>query len=98
MTVHALFFCLRPDPATAARRSAVSVDIARRFGLRVRPPRTERLHVTLHHLGWYDDATDQAETMAEVRQLADGVDRQVVTHIHGRNAVGQQTAQRIVAQ
>jgi 2'-5' RNA ligase len=27
--------------------------------------------VTLHHLGWYDDATDQAETMAEVRQLAE---------------------------
>ena len=71
MTVHALFFCLRPDPATAARLSAVSVDIARRFGLRIRPPRTERLHVTLHHLGWYDDATDQAETMAEVRQLAE---------------------------
>jgi len=71
MTVHALFFCLRPDPATAARLSEVSADVARRFGLRLRPPRTERLHVTLHHLGWYDDQTDQAQAMAEVRRLAE---------------------------
>ena len=71
MTVHALFFCLRPDPATAQRLSEVSDQIALRFGLRVRPPRTERLHVTLHHLGWYDDATDQADTMADVRRRAE---------------------------
>ncbi|WP_423594568.1 2'-5' RNA ligase family protein [Roseateles sp. MS654] len=71
MTVHALFFCLRPDPGTAARLSGVSDDVARRFGMRVRPPRTERLHVTLHHLGWYDDETDDAAVMAEVRQLAE---------------------------
>jgi 2'-5' RNA ligase len=70
MTVHALFFCLRPDPDTAARLSAVSDDVTRRFQMRARPPRTERLHVTLHHLGWYDDQTEQAEVMAEVRQLA----------------------------
>ena len=71
MTVHALFFCLRPDPGTAARLSAISDDVARRFRMRVRPPRTERLHVTLHHLGWYDDQTDQVDVMAEVRSLAE---------------------------
>ncbi|MBO9688598.1 MAG: 2'-5' RNA ligase family protein [Mitsuaria chitosanitabida] len=71
MTVHALFFCLRPDPATALRLSGVSDEIAHRFGLRVRPSRAERLHVTLHHLGWYDDQNDEADTMAEVRRLAE---------------------------
>lgn len=72
MTVHALFFCLRPDAATAQRLSEVSDQIALNFGLRVRPPRTERLHVTLHHLGWYDDAVaEQAGAMAEVRTLAE---------------------------
>src|SRR6185436_9188528 len=70
-TVHALFFCLRPDPGTAARLGAISDDVARRFRMRVRPPRTERLHVTLHHLGWYDDQTDQVDVMAEVRPLAE---------------------------
>lgn len=71
MTVHALFLCLRPDPGTAARLSAVSDELARRFQMKVRPPRTDRLHVTLHHLGWYDDQTDEAGTMAEVRQMAE---------------------------
>lgn len=71
MTVHALFFCLRPDPGTAARLSAISGELVRRFGLRAKAARTERLHVTLHHLGWYDDQTDQVEVMAEVRQLAE---------------------------
>ncbi|MDH0866343.1 2'-5' RNA ligase family protein [Mitsuaria sp. GD03876] len=71
MTVHALFFCLRPDRPTAERLSVLSDEVARRFGMRARPPRTERLHVTLHHLGWYDDETDQAEAMAEVRLLAE---------------------------
>jgi 2'-5' RNA ligase len=71
MTVHALFFCLRPDPGTAARLSAVSEALVRRFGLRAKAHRTERLHVTLHHLGWYDDQTDQADVMAEVRPLAE---------------------------
>lgn len=72
MTVHALFFCLRPDPATAQRLSEISDQIAMRFGLRARPPRAERLHVTLHHLGWYDDdMAEQAEAMGEVRALAE---------------------------
>src|SRR6185436_19330894 len=71
MTVHALFFCLRPDPGTAQRLSAISDELVRRFGLRAKVARTERLHVTLHHLGWYDDQTEQAEVMAEVRQLAE---------------------------
>ncbi|ANH66509.1 2'-5' RNA ligase family protein [Mitsuaria sp. 7] len=71
MTVHALFFCLRPDPDTASRLNAVSGELVRRFGLRAKADRTERLHVTLHHLGWYDDQTDQADVMAEVRQLAE---------------------------
>lgn len=71
MTVHALFFCLRPDPATAARLGGVSDEIAHRFGLRVRPSRTERLHVTLHHLGWFDDQTEQAQAMVDVRRRAE---------------------------
>ncbi|WP_158218812.1 2'-5' RNA ligase family protein [Roseateles aquatilis] len=71
MTVHALFFCLRPDRQTASRLNGVSGELVRRLGLRAKPPRTERLHITLHHLGWYDDQTDEAETAAEVRQLAE---------------------------
>lgn len=71
MTVHALFFCLRPDAPTAARLGAVSDALVRRFGLRAKASRTERLHVTLHHLGWYDDQTEQADVMSEVRQLAE---------------------------
>lgn len=69
MTVHALFFCLRPDPVTAMRLNALSDDLVRRFGLRAKPPRTERLHVTLHHLGWFDDGDPAA--LADVRLRAD---------------------------
>lgn len=69
MTVHALFFCLRPDPVTAAQLTAVSDTLVQRFGLREKPPRTERLHVTLHHLGWFDDADPIA--LADVRQRAE---------------------------
>jgi RNA 2',3'-cyclic 3'-phosphodiesterase len=72
MTVHALFFCLRPDEATAQRLAEVAQAIARRLGLRERPSRADRLHVTLHHLGWYDDAIpEQATAMAAVRAAAE---------------------------
>jgi RNA 2',3'-cyclic 3'-phosphodiesterase len=72
VTVHALFFCLRPDPATAARLAAVHDGLRATFGLRASAPRTERLHITLHHLGWYDDATDEGRlAMADVRERAE---------------------------
>ncbi len=71
MTVHALFFCLRPDEATASRLSAVSRQVLLRLGLRERPDRTERLHLTLHHLGWFDDShPDQRDAMAAVLAAA----------------------------
>jgi len=71
LTGHALFFCLRPDAATAQRLGAVSDELVHRLGLRTKASRVERLHVTLHHLGWYDDQNEQADVMAEVRQFAE---------------------------
>lgn len=59
MTIHSLFFCLRPDPATALRLSDWSMDTFQQLGLRPRPARTERLHVTLQHLGWFDDESPE---------------------------------------
>lgn len=46
-----LFFAIFPDPDAAARIAALAQALRREEGLRGKPLRTERLHVTLHHLG-----------------------------------------------
>jgi 2'-5' RNA ligase len=46
-----LFFAVFPDAPAAARIAALAASECERHGLRGRPLRTERLHVTLFHLG-----------------------------------------------
>ena len=46
-----LFFALFPDDATAARIAALAASQCERHGLRGKPLRSDRLHVTLSHLG-----------------------------------------------
>lgn len=46
-----LFFALFPAPADAARISIAARQLREAHGLRGQPLKTERFHVTLHHLG-----------------------------------------------
>lgn len=46
-----LFFALFPDPATAARVSDLAQQLREACGLKGRPLKSDRFHVTLHHLG-----------------------------------------------
>lgn len=46
-----LFFAVFPDPETAVRIAALARDLHDRHHLRGKPLRSDRLHVTLHHLG-----------------------------------------------
>lgn len=46
-----LFFAVYPDAATAERIAALAAALRERHALRGRPLASERLHVTLHHLG-----------------------------------------------
>ena len=46
-----LFFALFPDAATAGRIASLAAAQCERHGLRGKPLRTDRLHVTLFHLG-----------------------------------------------
>lgn len=48
---HRLFFATMPDPDTAARIAAMAGRLQSGMPVKVRPLRTARLHVTLHHLG-----------------------------------------------
>ena len=48
-----LFFALFPDAATAERMAGRALALRAEHGLRGQPLHTERLHVTLHHLGDY---------------------------------------------
>lgn len=71
MTTHALLFCLRPHPETARRLSDWSMALFASEGLRSRASRAERLHVTLHHLGWFDDQTPEGRgEMADVLEAS----------------------------
>ena len=48
-----LFFALFPGPAAAALIAELAVRVRAQQGLKGKPIATERLHVTLHHLGDY---------------------------------------------
>lgn len=49
-----LFFAVTPDPATAARITALATLLRRRLGLAERPVAADRLHVTLGGVGLYN--------------------------------------------
>jgi 2'-5' RNA ligase len=48
---HRLFFALVPDPLTAEHIAGVGEGVCSQLGIRSKLLRTERLHITLHHLG-----------------------------------------------
>lgn len=48
-----LFFAVFPDAAAAARITRLAQDLRSEHGLKGRPIATQRLHITLHHLGDY---------------------------------------------
>jgi RNA 2',3'-cyclic 3'-phosphodiesterase len=48
-----LFFAIFPDAAAAARIAGLAQRLRREHGLKDNPLGTERLHITLHHLGDY---------------------------------------------
>ena len=66
-----LFFALFPDQRTASRIAAVAASGCRRQGLRGRPLHTDRLHVTLFHLG--DWAGVPEDVVAAASRAADAL-------------------------
>lgn len=48
-----LFFAIFPDAQAAARIAGLAQQLREEHGLRGKPLKTERFHVTLHHLGDY---------------------------------------------
>ncbi|MGC1174635.1 2'-5' RNA ligase family protein [Polaromonas sp.] len=48
-----LFFAIFPDAGAAAQIARLAQQLREEHGLRGKPLKTERLHVTLHHLGDY---------------------------------------------
>jgi RNA 2',3'-cyclic 3'-phosphodiesterase len=50
-TRHAVFFAIRPDPATAARIVRLAQDLSQSLGLNAQPLASDRLHVSLYRVG-----------------------------------------------
>lgn len=48
-----LFFAIFPDAAAAAKIAGLAQQLREEHGIRGKPLKTERFHVTLHHLGDY---------------------------------------------
>lgn len=48
-----LFFAIFPDSAAASQIAGLAQQLREEHGLRGKPLKTERFHVTLHHLGDY---------------------------------------------
>lgn len=48
-----LFFAIFPDAQAAARIAGLAQQLREEHGLRGKPLKTERFHITLHHLGDY---------------------------------------------
>ncbi|OOG39847.1 2'-5' RNA ligase family protein [Polaromonas sp. A23] len=48
-----LFFAIFPDAGTATQIAGLAQQLREEHGLRGKPLKTERFHVTLHHLGDY---------------------------------------------
>lgn len=67
-----LFFAVFPDPATATRIAAVGQELRCQHGLKGKALATERLHVSLHHVGdYYLRLPD--EVVSAAREVAAGV-------------------------
>ncbi len=66
-----LFFAVLPDPLTAERVAELAEGLRDEHGLEGRPLDTERLHITLHHIGDY--AGLPPSLLARVRQAASRV-------------------------
>ncbi|MDO9358959.1 MAG: 2'-5' RNA ligase family protein [Polaromonas sp.] len=60
-----LFFAIFPDAATAGRIALLAQQLRDEHGLTGKPLKTERFHVTLHHLGDYAGVPPQIEDSAK---------------------------------
>jgi RNA 2',3'-cyclic 3'-phosphodiesterase len=67
-----LFLAVLPDPATAARITALAEGLRQRQGLRGAVLRAARLHVTLFHLG--DHSGVRQDIVVAAREAADKID------------------------
>lgn len=71
-----LFFAVFPDEAAALRIAALAQELRAKHGLQGKALRTDRLHVTLHHLGdfpgdlWQSVADKAARTADRIRANA----------------------------
>ncbi|MFI5446030.1 2'-5' RNA ligase family protein [Polaromonas sp. UC242_47] len=59
-----LFFAIFPDAAAAARIAQLAQQLRGEQGLHGKPLKTERFHVTLHHLGNYVGLPQELVTLA----------------------------------
>ena len=66
-----LFFALFPDEASAARIAALAASECERHGLRGKPLHSNRLHVTLFHLGDWAGVPD--DVVAAASRAASGL-------------------------
>jgi RNA 2',3'-cyclic 3'-phosphodiesterase len=66
-----LFFAIRPDADAALEIASLGVALDKQFGIGGQPLRPDRLHITLHVVGEYDE-TPQAVIDA-ARQAGDAV-------------------------
>lgn len=60
-----LFFAILPDAATAARISKCGIGLDEQYGVHGDPLRPDRLHITLHVLGEYDERPDDVIAIAK---------------------------------
>src|SRR5687767_10301082 len=67
-----LFFAVFPDCAAAIRIADIAQALRSQHGLRGKPLRADRFHVTLHHLGDYAGLPD--DMVAQAGQAAMRVD------------------------
>lgn len=66
-----LFFALRPDAETAGRISKLAQQLHQGNGIKRAVISEDRFHVTLHHIGTYEDLPDSIVSAA--RQAAESV-------------------------
>ena len=60
-----LFFAILPDAVTAAEISKLGIRLDRQYGIHGDPLKTDRLHITLHVLGEYDERPDDVIDMGK---------------------------------
>lgn len=60
-----LFFAILPDAAVAAEISKFGIWLDQQYGIHGAPLRADRLHVTLHVLGEYDERSDEVIEIAK---------------------------------